>query len=62
MNRRDFLAASASTIASGGLCPRLAYSQKDKAMLPVVDTHQHLWNLDQLKLAWFDQGRAAKTD
>ena len=23
-------------------------------MLPVVDTHQHLWNLDEFKLAWFD--------
>lgn len=23
-------------------------------MLPIVDTHQHLWNLDEFKLAWFD--------
>ena len=23
-------------------------------MLPIVDTHQHLWDLDQFKLAWFD--------
>ncbi len=23
-------------------------------MLPVIDTHQHLWNLEQFKLAWFD--------
>jgi predicted TIM-barrel fold metal-dependent hydrolase len=23
-------------------------------MLPIVDTHQHLWDLTQIKLAWFD--------
>jgi len=48
MNRRDFLAAAAvATVAPA------AHAQ-DKPMLPVVDTHQHLWNLDELKLAWFD--------
>ncbi len=52
MTRREFLAASAAA-ASGGLHPRLA-SSKDKPMLPVVDTHQHLWDLDKFKLAWFD--------
>src|SRR5262245_51762135 len=49
MNRRDFLAASAATIASTSLA-----KSEDKPMLPIVDTHQHLWNLDELKLAWFD--------
>src|SRR6476469_7734024 len=49
MNRRDFFAASAATIAT----TRFARSE-DKPMLPVVDTHQHLWNLDEFKLAWFD--------
>src|SRR6478752_1918003 len=47
MNRRDFLAATAAATSS------FARSE-DKAMLPIVDTHQHLWNLDELKLAWFD--------
>ena len=50
MNRREFLAA---TVLSAGLRPRLAIS-KDKPMLPIVDTHQHLWDLDKFKLAWFD--------
>jgi predicted TIM-barrel fold metal-dependent hydrolase len=53
MNRREFLAASA-TSAGAVLTPGFASAQKDKPMLPVVDTHQHLWNLDELKLAWFD--------
>src|SRR6478736_6311739 len=48
MNRRDFLAATVVAATSS-----FARSE-DKAMLPVVDTHQHLWNLDELKLAWFD--------
>src|SRR5579859_7281881 len=51
MNRRDFLAAALTV--SGGIRPSLARSE-DKPMLPVVDTHQHLWNLDELKLAWVD--------
>lgn len=55
MNRRDFLAASLAV--SGGVSPPLAAraeSKEEKPMLPVVDTHQHLWNLDEFKLAWFD--------
>jgi L-fuconolactonase len=53
MNRREFLAASCALPA--GVHPRFASAkQKDKAMLPIVDTHQHLWDLDKLKLAWFD--------
>ncbi|MFM8271714.1 MAG: amidohydrolase family protein [Gemmata sp.] len=51
MNRRDFLATSAVTL-SATLSPRAG--AEDKKMIPVVDTHQHLWNLDDLKLAWFD--------
>jgi predicted TIM-barrel fold metal-dependent hydrolase len=50
MNRRDFLAASAVTIA----IPSFARPE-DKPMFPVVDTHQHLWNLDELKLSWVDK-------
>ena len=49
MNRRDFLAASAATIATTPFA-----TSEEKPMLPVVDTHQHLWNLDELKLAWVD--------
>lgn len=49
MNRREFLAASAATAAF----PLLA-QQKGKPMLPIVDTHQHLWDLSKLKLGWID--------
>lgn len=48
MNRREFLAASAAVVS-----PVLAQTQ-EKQMLPIVDTHQHLWDLNKFKLAWFD--------
>lgn len=51
MTRRDFLAAAAAVAAS----PVLAQEdKKGKPMLPIVDTHQHLWDLSRFKLAWFD--------
>src|SRR5262249_19095712 len=49
MDRREFLAAS----AAAAVAP-LAAAQKDKPMLPIVDTHQHLWDLSKFKRAWFD--------
>ncbi len=49
MNRREFLAAAA-TAATTTVAP----ASKDRAMIPIVDTHQHLWDLTQFKLAWFD--------
>lgn len=52
MNRREFLVASAAT--TGGFHLQLAAQQKEKPMFPIVDTHQHLWDLDKFKLAWFD--------
>jgi L-fuconolactonase len=50
MNRREFLAASAAPVVASLATAR----QKDTRMIPIVDTHQHLWDLDKLKLAWFD--------
>jgi len=53
MNRRDFLATSA--VSAVGLGTALGHAQpKDKPMFPIVDTHQHLWDLEKFKLAWFD--------
>jgi predicted TIM-barrel fold metal-dependent hydrolase len=50
MDRRTFLAASAG-LAGAALSPA-----KAAAMLPVVDTHQHLWDLTKLTLNWLTPG------
>jgi L-fuconolactonase len=56
MNRREFLAASAVAALPVGFHPRFAVAQsKDKSMLPIVDTHQHLWDLDKFHLPWVDK-------
>jgi len=48
MNRREFLAASATAVVLSNAVA------EEKPMLPIVDTHQHLWDLEKFKLAWFD--------
>jgi len=55
MNRREFLGTAAVAAATPA-----AFAQKKDApvananQMPIVDTHQHLWDLNQFKLAWFD--------
>jgi predicted TIM-barrel fold metal-dependent hydrolase len=56
MNRREFLAAAAAAAPAAALAQR---PKKDRPVLtpnqiPIVDTHQHLWDLSQFKLAWFN--------
>jgi predicted TIM-barrel fold metal-dependent hydrolase len=49
MDRRRFLLAAAASAAA-------AAAPKGPAMLPVIDTHQHLWDLSRVKLAWLKPG------
>jgi L-fuconolactonase len=47
MNRRDFLSA-----AAGATLAAAAAAKDDPKMMPVVDTHQHLWDLTRIRLNW----------
>jgi predicted TIM-barrel fold metal-dependent hydrolase len=51
MTRRDFLAAAAVLPVAAPLA-----AQDPPAMPPVIDTHQHLWDLSKVKLAWLKPG------
>ena len=46
MNRRDFLGLAAAAPAA------LAAGKDEPAMTPLVDCHQHLWDLDKIRLSW----------
>ena len=48
MDRRQFLHAGLAVAGSAAL----AAADTKKADLPIVDTHQHLWDLKQFKLPW----------
>ena len=52
INRRDFLAASSAAVAtlSSG------HAKEPSKMIPIIDTHQHLWDLKKFKLAWVKDG------
>ena len=54
MNRREFLAAAAATLPAATLAQKPKDKKDASPMMPIVDTHQHLWDLTMFKLAWFD--------
>jgi predicted TIM-barrel fold metal-dependent hydrolase len=53
-DRRQFLKQGTALLAAA--CSG-ALVAKEKAMLPIVDTHQHLWDLKKFRLPWIEEGK-----
>ena len=57
MDRRHFLGQTAGSIALGvGLARDAQSEEPGNRMIPIIDTHQHLWDLNRFKLAWMTPG------
>ena len=57
MTRRDFLAAAATATGAA-----LAADPPAAAPVPIVDTHQHLWDLKKFRLPWIKDGTKLARD
>ncbi len=60
-NRREFVRAGVGAVAAGTAGKLIAAAAEEHvsaepAALPIVDTHQHLWNLDNFQLSWLKPG------
>lgn len=56
MNRRTFLATAAATLPACPIFAAPASDPESPAMIPTIDTHQHLWDLKQFELGWLKPG------
>jgi len=53
-SRRQFVQDLTAGLLAGGLLARtgLAASDEQSAAMPIVDTHQHLWDLEVVRPPW----------
>ena len=57
MDRRRFLGRAAGAVALvAGMPGRAGAVGPGDRMIPIIDTHQHLWDLGRFKLAWMTPG------
>lgn len=59
LNRRKFMQ---HTIALGGaaLLSATASAEDSSMTMPIIDTHQHLWDLDKFRLPWLERNADLK--
>ncbi len=56
--RREFLRSSAVAALAPGLWPSPAPAEAVTESPPIIDTHQHLWDLSSQRLPWLDSAPA----
>jgi len=61
INRRQFVQRTARAALAVGsveaLAGTFAQAQEQSAPLPIVDTHQHLWDLSRVRLSWLKSAK-----
>ena len=60
MTRRDFVAGAAVAVGTLGAAGQAPSGRRP--MLPIVDTHQHLWDLSRIRPPWLREGNPLARD